>query len=166
MQYIYQTVTTLILSSLLLFGGAPGLAQSAPPVPDELYDGKTLTAQQIEALGALPSYTSAQSRYRVLPAPATIQKAHSGSTRILTEQGVVVTSYHQVMLSDVAENQVRQAAARGPRPVRITYLAPTGITLLEYADFSQTMAGLNALQAQLPRTLVRLPLSSGKLVAH
>ena len=160
-----KTASILALGWLTLGCAATGYAEN-------FHAGQQLSAEKMQQLGSLPSYSTATSSYQVLPATAADQASKkksnasgsSPSTLVLTQQGMVATSYHNVMVSDLPESQVRQAVAAGPQPASITHFASTGITLLHYADFAQTIAGLKALQASLPPSKVRLSLEVGKQV--
>ncbi len=162
-----KTVSILALGWLALGCAATGHAEN-------FHAGQQLSVQKIQQLGSLPSYSTANGRYQVLPATATATAQASRkksntlslgpSTLVLTQQGMVATSYHNVMVSDLPESQVRQAVAAGPQPTSITHFAPTGITMVHYADFAQTIEGLKALQASLPQSKVRLSLELGKQV--
>ena len=94
------------------------------------------------------------------------QKGEGGATLVLTEQGEVAASRHEVLVADVPEARVQAAAAQGPRPASVQHYASTGITVLRYTDFAQTVQGLAALQAALPGSVVRLPLELEKKVPY
>ncbi|MER1966145.1 hypothetical protein [Castellaniella sp. GW247-6E4] len=134
--------------ALGLAGCALALAcQAAPLAP-----GQRLSSTQVEALGDLPVYDTGADRYRLLP-----QKTADGrGSLLLDERGVVAASHHEVMVTQAAEDQVLAAAGGGPRPMSVQYFAPTGIIIVRYGSFAQTVEGLKALQAGLPGAVVRL----------
>lgn len=161
--YRFQKTASILALGWLTLGCA------AVSHAENFHAGQQLSAQKIQQLGALPSYSTNAGSYQVLPSTeqASAKKsntANTPSTLVLTPKGMVATSYHSVMVNDVPESQVRQALAAGPQPTNVTYFAPTGITMVRYADFAQTVEGLKALQASLPSSQVRLSLELGKQV--
>lgn len=161
--YCFQKTASIFVLGWLTLGCA------AVSHAENFQAGQQLSAQKIQELGALPSYSTAAGSYQVLPSSQQANQKKSStaspsSTLVLTPRGMVATSYHRVMVNDVPESQVRQALAAGPQPANVTYFAPTGITMVRYADFAQTVEGFKALQASLPSSQVRLSLELGKQV--
>ncbi|HUH40989.1 MAG TPA: hypothetical protein VL024_08985 [Castellaniella sp.] len=135
--------------ALGLAGWAIALGAHAAP---QAALGQTLSATEIQQLGVLPEFRAGPDHYRLLP-----QKTEDGQgSLLLDERGAVVASHHEVMITQAAEDQVRAALRQGPSPSIVQHFAPTGITVVRYDDFAQTIAGLKALQTGLPDATVRL----------
>lgn len=149
----------IIRLALGLAGWAIALGAHAAP---QTALGQTLSAAEIQQLGALPVFQAGPDRYRLLP-----QKTEDGQgSLLLDDRGAVVASHHELMITQAAEDQVRAALRHGPQPSIVQHFAPTGITVVRYDDFAQAMDGLKVLQAGLPDAAVRLSIIRGRKKAY
>ncbi|GEM_PF-2279542 len=150
-----------IHQQMIRFGGslalALGLGVAAPAGAYEL--GQKLTADEIAQLGELPSATIDGTELRVLPG---VPDGGQG-TFLLNAQGAVGISRHEVMVADADEADLDvQLRMVQPQPVSVRRFAPTGITLVKFADFSQSVEGYEALSQALPQATVRLSVVFGR----
>lgn len=121
--------------------------------------GQKLTADEITALGHLPGYSIDGTELRVLPG---VPEGGQG-TFLLNAQGAVGISRHEVMVADTDEADLDvQLRMVQPQPVSVRHFAPTGITLVKFADFQQSVAGYEALSQALPQATVRLSVVFGR----
>ncbi|HUH40512.1 MAG TPA: hypothetical protein VL024_06535 [Castellaniella sp.] len=121
--------------------------------------GQKLTAEQITALGDLPSYTIDGAELRVLPG---VLDGGQG-TFLLNAQGAVGISRHEVMVADADEADLdAQLRMVQPQPVSVRRFAPTGITLAKFADFAHSVQGYEALSQAMPQATVRLSVVFGR----
>lgn len=124
--------------------------------------GQQLSPEQLRQVDATPApHGGGKVRYKVLPQPTA-----DGSTLVVNEQGMVMSSRHEVLVASASQEQVQAATARGPRPAAVQHYAPTGITVVRYADFAQALQGLDALKAALPQATVRLSLQGPRQEAQ
>lgn len=123
--------------------------------------GQRLTADEITALGHLPSVTIDGTELRVLPGVA----EGGQGTFLLNAQGAVGISRHEVMVADADEADLDvQLRMVHPQPVSVQRFAPTGITLVKFADFQQSVEGYEALSRAMPQATVRLSVTFGRKV--
>ncbi len=125
--------------------------------------GQKLSKEQIAQWGDLPVYRVGKSKFKVIPA----HLADSQSTLLINAQGVVGVSRNEVAISRVSA-QTAQARLRQlvPQPLSVEHFDQAGVTIARYADFSQAVEGLRAVQAALPEAQVRLPVQFGQQVPY
>ncbi len=146
---VQKTLGVLGLSMVMM-------ACQAAPAPEP---GQTATQEQLAQWGELPSYDIGSSRFRVIPG----KPADGQGTLLLNPQGVVGVSRNEITVANASEDQIRSVAGRaGYAPVSLRHYAPTGMTVLRYADFSHAVEGLKVLQTGLPEASVRLPVQFGR----
>ncbi len=121
--------------------------------------GQKLSTDEIARLGALPEYEVDGIRLRVMPG---VPEGGEG-TWVLNAQGVVGISRHEVMVTGVpqADLQARLGTLL-PQPLSQQHFAPTGISVLRFADFDQAVQGYRALRDALPEATVRLSVTFGR----
>lgn len=139
------------------------LAVASHAAADAPTPGQKLSKEQIAQWGHLPVYQVGKSKFRVLPA----RPADSQLTLLVNAQGVVGVSRNEVAISGVsaqtAQTRLRQTV---PQPLSLEHFDQAGVTVARYADFSQAVEGLKAVQAALPEAQVRLPVQFGQQVPY
>lgn len=125
-------------------------AAAGTPTP-----GQKLSAEQIAQWSDLPVYRVGKGEFRVIPSTT----AERGVTLVVNAQGIVGVSRNEIAISSVpaqtAEAQLRQVV---PQPLSVEHFDPAGVTVARYADFSQAVQALDAMQAALPEAQIRLPI--------
>lgn len=124
--------------------------------------GQQVTQAQLAQWGELPVYDIGANPIRVLP-----EQPKAGQTLVLNAQGIVGISRNEVLVAKAQEDQIRSVAGRAAHaPASVQHFAPTGLTVLTYANFAQAVAGLETIKAGLPDATVRLPVQFSKPVPY
>jgi hypothetical protein len=139
------------------------LALAAHATADVPAPGQKLSDAQIAQFGDLPVYRVGNNKFRVIP----VRPADNEATLVLNEQGAVGISHNEVAISKVsaqtAQTRLRQVV---PQPLSIQHFEQAGVTIARYADFSQSVEGMQAIKAALPEAQVRLPVKFGSRVPY
>lgn len=158
------------IASVLMASPLPGLAATADEAP---VMGQKLSSAQVSALGRLPTYTLGKQTYRVLPPTPEARSRGLASrssdatqqTQLLNQRNVVGTSYHQLVVRNASEAQIRDALGAGPaRAVDMHGFEAAGMVIVQFDNFDQTVRAFEWLKAQLPDAVVSLPVQYQKPV--
>lgn len=136
-----------------------GLLYLSPAQAQTTYTvGQSLSAEQVQALGKLPTVTIGTSQYQVLQ---TSQNAQGVAyTMVLDSDRRVGQTYHELLIPEQPTARVRQQlGAVASQAQLVNYYDQTQITLIRFATLDQAIKALAQARAAMPGAEIGLPIS-------
>lgn len=136
-----------------------GLLYLSPAQAQTTYTlGQSLSAEQVQTLGKLPTVTIGTSQYQVLQ---TSQNAQGVAyTMVLDSNRRVGQTYHELLIPEQPTAQVRQQlGAVASQAKTVNYYDQTQITLMRFATLDQAIKALAQARAAMPDAEIGLPIS-------